>query len=127
MLVCVVVYDFILKSYFHSFSSVPQDIQSAHCENHAAGYSVSIVWEKPEGVWTAVEVDVRGETYTVPESDGQNLKIAGFQPAKTYVVSLTSLSGDTRSYKPLFFQCSTDPTGESKRLLYNTISVCFLM
>ena len=101
-------------TYFHLFYSAPQDIQSGHCENYGDGYSVSIVWDKPEGVSTSVEVNVNGKTERVPEGDGQKLVLSGFQPAKTYEVSLTSLSGDVRSDKSLVFPCPTDPRGESK-------------
>lgn len=87
---------------------------SAHCKNWAAGYSILIVWNEPEGVWTDVEVNVTGGSHIVADNGQRQLTIPGFLPARTYEVSLTSLSGLERSYEPFVFQCSTDPRGESK-------------
>lgn len=100
-------------------SSVPP-VLSAHCEYWASGYSVVVVWNKPEGVWTAVEVNVTGNTHRVDKSGQQNLTIAGFQPAKTYEVSLASLSGSLRSSEPYVFKCSTDPRGEWTKLRHQS-------
>lgn len=108
----------IVKASFHLIFSVPPDL-SAHCEYWAAGYSVFIVWNKPAGVWTSVEVNVTGKTHKV-ENGEQHIKISGFLPARTYEVSLASLSGTVRSYKPIVFSCPTDPRGESKGLNYST-------
>ncbi|XP_040923286.1 receptor-type tyrosine-protein phosphatase H-like isoform X7 [Toxotes jaculatrix] len=82
----------------------------AHCEYSEAGYSIMIAWNKPEGVWTEVEVNVTGQTHFANEGE-QYIKISGFQPAKTYEVSVDSLSGTVRSYEPFVFLCSTDPRG----------------
>ncbi|XP_039991340.1 receptor-type tyrosine-protein phosphatase H-like [Xiphias gladius] len=83
----------------------------AHCEYREAGYSIFIAWNKPDGVWTAVEVNVTGKTHHVTEKGKQHTEISGFLPAKTYEVSVTSLSGTLRSYEPFVFLCSTDPRG----------------
>ncbi|XP_068439578.1 receptor-type tyrosine-protein phosphatase H-like [Clinocottus analis] len=93
----------------HNLTIIPPYL-TAHCEYWDAGYSVLIVWNKPAGVWTSVEVNVTGRNFTVRESEGQHLKIPGFQPAKTYEVSLASVSGD-RSCVPFVFSCHTDPRG----------------
>ncbi|XP_038592525.1 receptor-type tyrosine-protein phosphatase H-like isoform X3 [Micropterus salmoides] len=93
----------------HNLTIIPPDL-SAHCEYWAAGYSVFIVWNKPAGVWTSVEVNVTGKTHKV-ENGEQHIKISGFLPARTYEVSLASLSGTVRSYKPIVFSCPTDPRG----------------
>ncbi len=108
----VVVCDCTLKASFHLFYSVPPYL-SAHCEYLAAGYSVFIVWNKPDGVWTTVEVEVSGEIHKVDQGQ-QNISISGFLPARTYQVSLVSLSGTVRSSEPFVFSCATDPRGESK-------------
>lgn len=112
IVVCVVC-DRTVKASYPLFYLVPPDL-SAHCEYWAAGYSIFIVWNKPDGVWTAVEVNVTGEIYKKDKIGEQHLKIPGFLPAKTYKVSLASLSGDVRSLEPFVFSCSTDPRGESK-------------
>lgn len=104
-------------------SLVPPDL-SAHCEYWAAGYSIFIVWNKPDGLWTAVEVNVTGQTHKVGEAGEQDIKLSGFLPARTYEVSLTSISGTVRSSEPFMFSCSTDPRGESKRL-YEFIEIQF--
>ncbi|XP_070707342.1 receptor-type tyrosine-protein phosphatase eta-like [Pempheris klunzingeri] len=94
----------------HNLTIVPPNLK-ADCEYWAAGYSIFIVWNKPHGVWTAVEVNVTGKTYKVDGFGEQNIKIAGFLPAKTYKVSIASLSGDVRSHEPYVFPCRTDPRG----------------
>nr|XP_020461985.1 tenascin-N-like [Monopterus albus] len=113
----------------HSLTISPPDLQ-ARCDYMASGYSVLIVWNKPDGVWTEIEVNVTGKTYTVSEKGEQQISISGFLPAKTYEVSIGSLSGTVRSYEPYVFSCSTDPRGEFEMnilLCGNSISVCFLM
>ncbi|XP_061666416.1 receptor-type tyrosine-protein phosphatase H-like [Syngnathoides biaculeatus] len=84
---------------------------TAHCEYWEAGYSVFIVWDAPEGLWTSVEVNVSGRTHTVQDVEQRHIKIGGFQPARTYQVSLSSLSGTSRRSEPYVFQCPTDPRG----------------
>lgn len=85
----------------------------AHCEYWAAGYSVKIVWNKPPGVWTAVEVNVSGRTLRTHHQEEQYITASGFQPATTHQVSLTALSGTVRRSEPSVFQCHTDPRGKS--------------
>ncbi|AWP17607.1 putative receptor-type tyrosine-protein phosphatase H [Scophthalmus maximus] len=94
----------------HTAVTVPPSL-SARCEYRDAGYSIFLVWNKPDGVWTAVEVNVTGQTHLVPEDGKQHVEISGFHPARTYAVSLSSLSGTERSYEPFVFLCSTDPRG----------------
>lgn len=88
-------------------------VLSARCEYSAAGYSVKIVWNKPPGVWTAVEVNASGRTHKTSVQEEQYITVSGFQPAKTYQVSLAALSGTVRSLEPSVFPCSTDPRGKS--------------
>lgn len=87
---------------------------SAHCEHWGGGYSVRIVWNKPPGVWTAVEVNVSGQTLQLGEQGEQYVTVSGFQPATTYQVSLAALSGTVRHPEPFVFPCHTDPRGESR-------------
>ncbi|KAI9536670.1 hypothetical protein NQZ68_031745 [Dissostichus eleginoides] len=94
----------------HTVTIVPPYL-SARCEYSAAGYSMSIIWNKPEGVWTSVEVNVTGKTPKKLENGEQFLEISGFLPARKYEVSIASVSGDVRSYEPLVFSCLTDPRG----------------
>ncbi|KAG8009147.1 Receptor-type tyrosine-protein phosphatase eta [Nibea albiflora] len=46
-------------------TTIPPNL-NAHCENWDSGYSLYIEWNNPDGVWTAVEVNVTGKT-TVKE------------------------------------------------------------
>ncbi|XP_053270120.1 receptor-type tyrosine-protein phosphatase H isoform X3 [Pleuronectes platessa] len=96
----------------HNLTVLPPSL-SAHCEYSDGGYSILIVWDKPAGVWTEVEVNVSGQNHRVPQNGEQQTKIPGFSPAREYVVSLDSLSGNqqVRSYEPFVFLCSTDPRG----------------
>lgn len=91
------------------FYSVPPNL-NAHCEYWAAGYSFLIKWTVPEGEWTNAEVNVAGKTHTVASPETEII-MDGFQPAKKYKVSVTSLSG-VRSSEPHVFYCQTDPRGE---------------
>ncbi|XP_056153507.1 receptor-type tyrosine-protein phosphatase H-like [Lampris incognitus] len=92
----------------HSLTIIPPDIK-AYCEYWESGYSISIDWEKPDGIWTAVEVNVSGKTYMV-SGNKLTTNISGFIPATTYQVSVATLSGTLRS-KPYIFSCQTDPRG----------------
>lgn len=85
----------------------------AHCEHSEAGYSLHIVWNKPPGVWNAVEVNVSGHTLRAGEQGQQYVTVSGFHPATTYQVSLAALSGAVRRSEPFVFPCRTDPRGES--------------
>ncbi|XP_042363483.1 receptor-type tyrosine-protein phosphatase H-like isoform X5 [Plectropomus leopardus] len=94
----------------HNLTIIPP-LLSGHCEYWAAGYSLYIVWDNPKGVWTSVEVNVMGQSHTQLANGEQYLILSGFQPARKYEVSITSISGTVRSYKPYVFQCLTDPRG----------------
>ncbi|XP_033975824.1 receptor-type tyrosine-protein phosphatase H isoform X3 [Trematomus bernacchii] len=94
----------------HTVTIVPPYLRSS-CEYSAAGYSMSIIWNKPEGIWTSVEVNVTGKTPKKLENGEQSLDISGFLPARKYEVSIASVSGDVRSDKALVFSCLTDPRG----------------
>ncbi|KAL3967659.1 phylloquinone omega-hydroxylase/docosahexaenoic acid omega-hydroxylase [Sarotherodon galilaeus] len=93
----------------HKLTILPPNL-NAHCEYWAAGYSVLIKWTDPEGEWTNAEVNVTGKTHTVASPETEII-IKGFQPAKKYKVSVTSLSGVRRSSEPHVFYCQTDPRG----------------
>lgn len=99
---------------------------SAYCKNSAAGYSMFIGWHKPDGIWTAVEAEVTGELYITSGNRTQNIEISGLLPARTYEVSITSLSGTVRSPESFVFSCTTDPRGESK-LLFESASWCHVV
>ncbi|XP_023267051.1 receptor-type tyrosine-protein phosphatase H isoform X2 [Seriola lalandi dorsalis] len=94
----------------HKLTILPPSL-SARCDYWDAGYSIIIVWNKPEGVVTEVEVNVTGQSHKALATEEHKIKISGFQPAKIYEVSLSSLSGTVRSYEPFVFLCSTDPRG----------------
>ncbi|XP_035524593.1 receptor-type tyrosine-protein phosphatase H isoform X2 [Morone saxatilis] len=94
----------------HSLTIIPPDL-SAHCKYWAAGYSVLVAWNEAHGHWTKVEVNVSGrpEPYKIG-ADKRQMTIDGFLPAKTYTLSIASLSGTVRSQRFLF-SCPTDPRG----------------
>ncbi|XP_076008083.1 receptor-type tyrosine-protein phosphatase H-like isoform X2 [Genypterus blacodes] len=94
----------------HNVTIRPQDLK-AHCAYWAGGYSMLVKWNKPDGVWTIVEVTVSGKTTNVSGSEALQVIISGFQPAKTYDVSVMSLSGTVRSENSDRFTCTTDPRG----------------
>ncbi|XP_061564764.1 receptor-type tyrosine-protein phosphatase H-like [Cololabis saira] len=86
---------------------LPPNLQ-AYCEFSNAGYSTRLVWNQPDGVWETVQVNMTGETHLV-KGNNTELIITGLQPAKTYQVSLASLSKTERSSEPFAFSCATDP------------------
>ncbi|KAF3704484.1 Receptor-type tyrosine-protein phosphatase eta [Channa argus] len=108
-------YNFIVITVFEEVSSTGYRFNAAtgppslraHCEYEASGYSIKIILDETDGVWTAVEINVIGKTLVYNKN--QNYKISGFQPAKNYEVSLTSLSGNVSSSTAFVFECSTDP------------------
>ncbi|XP_053197056.1 receptor-type tyrosine-protein phosphatase H-like [Scomber japonicus] len=111
-------YDFSLFTVFENVRSsgvnltavtAPADVK-ARCENVAAGYSILIVFDKPKGLWTEVEVNVTGKTEKY-DNETQKIIIPGFQPAKSYEVSIALLSEKVMSCTPYVFQCQTDPRG----------------
>ncbi|XP_062298054.1 receptor-type tyrosine-protein phosphatase H-like [Scomber scombrus] len=93
----------------HSLTIAPADVK-ARCENVAAGYSILIVFDKPKGLWTEVEVNVTGKTKKY-DNETQKITIPGFLPAKSYEVSIALLSENVMSCTPYVFQCQTDPSG----------------
>ncbi|XP_076743975.1 receptor-type tyrosine-protein phosphatase eta-like [Maylandia zebra] len=104
----------------HKLTILPPNL-NAHCEYWAAGYSVLIKWTVPEGEWTNAEVNVAGKTHTVASPETEII-IDGFQPAKKYKVSVTSLSG-VRSSEPHVFYCQTDPRGSFVLRLFRHLVV----
>uniref|UniRef100_A0A3Q3GRE9 protein-tyrosine-phosphatase n=1 Tax=Labrus bergylta TaxID=56723 RepID=A0A3Q3GRE9_9LABR len=94
----------------HTLTITPPDL-SAHCEYLAAGYSIHISWNRPAGLWTAVEVNVAEKTHIVNNMVEHQVQISEFKPTKTYKVSVAALSGDLRSSTPFVFSCQTDPRG----------------
>ncbi|XP_071375556.1 receptor-type tyrosine-protein phosphatase H-like isoform X3 [Centroberyx affinis] len=109
----------------HMLPIIPPDI-NAHCDYWAAGYSILIRWDVPEGVWTGVEVNVTGDTYNVSRNGKLETQISGFQPAKVYKVSLATLSGPLRS-KSLVFDCRTDPRGVIAGAVLGVLLFCILV
>ncbi|KAL3967620.1 hypothetical protein ACER0C_029653 [Sarotherodon galilaeus] len=105
----------------HKLTILPPNL-NAHCEYWAAGYSVLIKWTDPEGEWTNAEVNVTGKTHTVASPETKII-IDGFQPAKKYKVSVTSLSGLRRSSEPHVFYCQTDPRGSFVLRLFRHLVV----
>ncbi|XP_076154884.1 receptor-type tyrosine-protein phosphatase H-like [Alosa pseudoharengus] len=89
-----------------TFVTVPPLVQNLICDSR--DYSLSLKWGEPDGVWTAVEVNVSGKSSNV--SGTLELIVAGLQPAKTYSISITTLSGATRGLTQLFSSCQTQST-----------------
>lgn len=93
---------------------MPSNIK-ASCPYFNKGYSILVVWEKPVGVWTHVEILVNGKNYTESQSDKQSLTISGVKPATTHDVSVTVLSkppaAPSTSSETFRFKCKTDPRG----------------
>uniref|UniRef100_UPI003AAF47AE receptor-type tyrosine-protein phosphatase H-like n=1 Tax=Centroberyx gerrardi TaxID=166262 RepID=UPI003AAF47AE len=109
----------------HNLTIIPPDV-NAHCDYWAAGYSILIRWDVPEGVWTGVEVKVTGNTYNVNRNGKLETQISGFQPAKVYKVSLATLSGTLRS-NSLVFDCRTDPRGVIAGAVLGVLLFCVLV
>ena len=109
--ICVVICDCILNASFHLFFSEPSKVGGGWCQYWDAGYSALIEWDKPDGKWTEVQIKVNGKTHDVSADEDRQKEISGLLPARTYEVSVVSISGDQTS-EPYVFQCETDPTGE---------------
>uniref|UniRef100_A0A3P8SLN4 protein-tyrosine-phosphatase n=1 Tax=Amphiprion percula TaxID=161767 RepID=A0A3P8SLN4_AMPPE len=111
----------------HNITVFPSPPSSARCEYYAAGYSAYVFWNKPDGVWTTVEVNVIGKYYEVDDNEEQNIIIQGLQPARTYQVSLNSVSGHERRSNSIVFQCSTDPRGVIAGSVIAVLLFCVLV
>ncbi|XP_062406631.1 receptor-type tyrosine-protein phosphatase beta-like [Sardina pilchardus] len=73
--------------------TIPAKVADLNCE--PGHFSLSLNWQEPFGVWTVVEVNVNGGiSQQVRETE---LMVVGLQPAQTYIISVTSLSGSMRS------------------------------
>ncbi|XP_065805396.1 receptor-type tyrosine-protein phosphatase H-like isoform X2 [Labrus bergylta] len=110
----------------HTLTITPPDL-SAHCEYLAAGYSVHISWNRPAGLWTAVEVNVAEKTHIVNDTEEHQVQISEFKPTKTYKVSVAALSGDLRSSTPFVFSCQTDPRGVIARSVMGVLLFAVLV
>ncbi|XP_053722624.1 receptor-type tyrosine-protein phosphatase H-like isoform X2 [Synchiropus splendidus] len=93
----------------HSLQTYPPFVK-ASCKYSDAGYSITVFWGQPVGRWDAVDINVAGNSRSFPKKDPAQYSIAGFQPAKTYQVSVTILSGSLGNPNPVF-DCHTDPRG----------------
>ncbi|XP_055360427.1 receptor-type tyrosine-protein phosphatase H-like isoform X2 [Betta splendens] len=107
----------------HNLTILPPGLR-AHCEYWASGYSIRVEWNKPDGVWTEVELNVTGQTHSTTAGF---IVIPGFSPAKTYEVSVAALSGTLRSSVPFVFQCSTDPRGVIGGSVFGVLLVILLV
>ncbi|XP_062415949.1 receptor-type tyrosine-protein phosphatase H-like isoform X3 [Pungitius pungitius] len=124
-----VVYETESKSFqqcHHDVTILPSQL-TASCEYFDAGYSVFVIWSKPVGVWTSVEVNVSGCTRLVWRDEEQQLKISGFLPARRYEVSLYSKSGNRNSGEPFVFSCLTDPRGVIAGAVFGVLIFCLLV
>lgn len=66
-----------------------------------------------------------GGMHKINENGGEQIEIPGFQPAKTYEVSVRSRrngSDAVRQSSPYVFECYTDPRGKLK-LTYHSIGI----
>ncbi|XP_029954746.1 receptor-type tyrosine-protein phosphatase H-like [Salarias fasciatus] len=93
----------------HNLTVSPSD-PVGRCEYEASGYSIGVVWDEPLGVCTQAEVNVSGSKNLFDCGERYGV-VGGFQPARTYQVSLVLLSGDARSQNTFVFDCHTDPRG----------------
>ncbi|KAG5277501.1 hypothetical protein AALO_G00118350 [Alosa alosa] len=85
--------------------TIPAKVADLNCE--PGDFSLSLNWEEPFGVWTVVEVNVTGRISQ--RVTGTEVMVAGLQPAQTYIISVTSLSGSMRS-SPRWISCQTNST-----------------
>ncbi|XP_051795405.1 receptor-type tyrosine-protein phosphatase H isoform X5 [Acanthochromis polyacanthus] len=111
----------------HDITVFPSPPSNPHCDYYGGGYSASVIWNKPVGVWTTVEVNVTGESYKVDDIEEQKIIIQGLQPARTYQVSLNSVSGHERRSNSLVFSCSTDPRGVIAGSVIGVLLFCLLV
>ncbi|KAM4524280.1 receptor-type tyrosine-protein phosphatase H-like [Odontesthes bonariensis] len=93
----------------HKLTVLPPNLK-AHCEYWAGGYSARVVWSRPNGVWTTVQVNTTGKTFNIDGNEDHHI-IPRLQPAKRYKVSISLLSGSERSAEPFEFFCLTDQRG----------------
>lgn len=83
--------------------AVPAPVKNLKCSGKG-DFAIGLKWEEPDGVWTGLEVSVsRKGSHSVTQTE---LKVDGLQPAQTYQISVTSISGVMRS-SPVELDCTT--------------------
>ncbi|KAG7492102.1 hypothetical protein MATL_G00011070 [Megalops atlanticus] len=93
----------------HTLTLVPPLVTGLQCGYASGGYSLSLSWAAPQGVWTQVEIHVSGQSHNVTGTQTHTI-IDGLQPAHTYHLTVNSVSGNQRS-GPVEKSCLTDPKG----------------
>ncbi|XP_036401503.1 receptor-type tyrosine-protein phosphatase H-like [Megalops cyprinoides] len=93
----------------HTLTLVPPLVTGLKCDYASGGYSLSLSWAAPQGVWTQVEIQVSDQSHNVTGTQTHTI-INGLQPAHTYHLTVNSVSGNQRS-GPVEKSCLTDPKG----------------
>ncbi|XP_041093512.1 receptor-type tyrosine-protein phosphatase H-like isoform X2 [Polyodon spathula] len=97
-----------------SILTVPAQVSSLQCSAVSGGYSLLLNWGNPAGHWTAIEVDVsNGDKMKVEKCEPVQFetRINGLSPAQYYTISVTTVSGEKRSFRAVSIRCQTDTTG----------------
>ncbi|XP_041093513.1 receptor-type tyrosine-protein phosphatase H-like [Polyodon spathula] len=97
-----------------NFQTVPAQVSSLQCSAVSGGYSLLLNWGIPAGLWTAIEVDVfNGDKKKIAKCGlvQCETRIDGLSPAQYYTVSVTTVSGEKRSFRAVSIRCQTDTTG----------------
>lgn len=87
---------------------VPNSVTGLHCRYSSGGYGLTLVWDRPNGGRTAVQVNMSSKTFS---HTGERLYIDGLLPAQWYTLTVSALSGPMQSV-PVSITCQTDPRGK---------------
>ncbi|XP_053467239.1 receptor-type tyrosine-protein phosphatase H [Ictalurus furcatus] len=98
-----------VQSVGHSLTTVtiPNSVTGLHCRYSSGGYGLTLVWDRPNGGRTAVQVNMSSKTFS---HTGERLYIDGLLPAQWYTLTVSALSGPMQSV-PVSITCQTDPRG----------------
>ncbi|XP_076869083.1 receptor-type tyrosine-protein phosphatase H-like [Brachyhypopomus gauderio] len=87
--------------------TIPAIVSGLRCEYASGGYGLTLVWDPPIGVRTAVQVILGDKRFIQLE---ESLFIGELQPTQWYTMTVTALSGAVLS-APVSVSCQTDPRG----------------
>ncbi|XP_026856912.2 receptor-type tyrosine-protein phosphatase H [Electrophorus electricus] len=87
--------------------TIPAKVTGLHCEYASGGYGLTLFWDPPVGVRTAVYVIISGKHFNQSE---ESLFIGELQPTQWYTMTVIAISGSAQS-PPVSVTCQTDPRG----------------
>uniref|UniRef100_G3SSF8 Receptor-type tyrosine-protein phosphatase H n=1 Tax=Loxodonta africana TaxID=9785 RepID=G3SSF8_LOXAF len=91
-------------------STAPDPVTITSCVSTSGGYGVILTWSCPPGGYEVFKLDVGGKSFQDMSSCGSGVSLSGFQPAQSYLATVTTVWDGMRS-PPASMTCYTESTG----------------